>query len=454
MTVVPGMLRLMLSLLTVFPVALSHAASSGVSVVRDAERYRLLVDGEAFEIRGAGLEGRDAAAIDELARQLARAGGNAFRTWGTRNIDAEIAAAERHGLRVLVGLDVAQQLSGFDYDDAEAVRQQHEEAVRIIDRYGAHPQVLGWVVGNEPNLVVAEDGRLLAANPRVYDAIDELVRYIQGQPSARLTTVAFAFTPSLDQDVRTALARVPTLDVVSFQGYGALPAIPDVVERLELDRPFMVTEYGALGHWEMPTTAWGREIEEPSGVKAAGVVARMQGTILDDRTGRLLGGFAFLWGQKQERTPTWYGLFANDGERTAMVDELQKAWTGEWPSNRAPAAQRIDLDGRVATDSIVLDENVEVVARVSVLDPESDPLTTRWELRAEVVERSDGGHTEKAAAILPLVEPVPGVSGDGAQLRFRTPGTEGEFRLFSWSSDGQGGVATANIPFRIKRARQ
>jgi len=448
------MLRLMLSLLIVFPVALAQAATSEVVLVRDAERYRLLVGGEAFEIRGAGLEGRDAAAIDALARQLARAGGNVFRTWGTEEIDAEIAAAERHGLRVLVGLDVAQQLSGFDYDDAEAVRRQHEDAVRIIDRYGAHPQVLGWVVGNEPNLVVAEDGRLLAANPRVYDAIDELVRYIQAQPPARLTTVAFAFTPSLDQDVRTALARIPTLDVVSFQGYGALPAIPDVVERLELDRPFMVTEYGALGHWEMPATAWGREIEEPSGVKAAGVVARMQGSILDDRTGRLLGGFAFLWGQKQERTPTWYGLFANDGERTTMVDELQKAWTGEWPSNRAPAAQRIDLDGRVATDSIVLGENTEVVARVSVLDPESDPLTTRWELRAEVVERSDGGHAEKAAAIVPLVEPVLSVSDDGAQLRFRTPATEGEFRLFAWSSDDQGGVATANIPFRIERARK
>lgn len=432
--------------------AQSAETTLGVTVVREAGRYRLQVDGEPFEIRGAGLEGPDAEAIDVLAGELSRAGGNTFRTWGTRDIDAQLAAAERHDLRVLVGLDVAQELSGFDYSDTAAVRRQHQANVRIIDRYGAHPRVLGWLVGNEPNLLVADDGQLLEADPRVYDAIDDLVTYIKTQSPARPTTVAFAFTPTLDKDVQTALTRIASLDVVSFQGYGALPAIPDVVERLELDRPFMITEYGALGHWEMPTTAWGREIEEPSGIKAAGVVARRQTSIENDRTGRLLGAFAFLWGQKQERTPTWYGLFANGGERTTLVGELQKAWTGKWPANRAPGAQAIELDGRVATDSIVLDADFDTAARVTVIDPESDPLKTRWELRTEVIERSAGGHAEQTPPALPLVDPVESTFDDGAGLQFRTPSAAGEYRLFAWTSDGQGGVATANIPFRVQRA--
>ena len=40
-----------------------------------------------------------------------------------------------------------------------------------------------------------------------------------------------------------------------------------------------------------------------------------------------LGSFAFLWGHKQEKTETWYGLMLPSGEWTERVGVLGELWT-------------------------------------------------------------------------------------------------------------------------------
>ena len=328
-----------------------------------------------------------------------------------------------------------------------------DELTETIDKYKNHPNVLGWIIANEPNLMIGGDGQAVPADAKIYDAIGDIVEYIHQHDKNHPATVAFAFTASLVEDVTTALTHAPSLDFISLQAYGALPAIPDVIKQLSLDLPFMVTEYGPLGHWEMPATAWGREIEEPSGVKAVGMVERMQTTLLNDASGKLIGSFAFLWGQKQERTPTWYGMFVASGERTAVVDELTRIWTGDYPDNRAPSAWRITLDDKQPTDSIRLKPGQHVVARVDVEDPENDPLDVRWQLMREVVTRSQGGHTELEPASVPLeINPI--AYGKGyISTDFITLNEPGEYRLFAYVTDNQGGVATANFPFLVEAAQ-
>jgi len=262
-------------------------------------------------------------------------------------------------------------------------------------------------------------------------------------------TTTFAFTPTLADDMSTAVSNVPDLDFVSLQAYGALPIIPDVVNDLALELPYMITEYGPLGHWEMPATAWGREIEEPSGIKAKGMRARMHGSIVNDPTGQLIGSFAFLWGHKQERTPTWYGLFLESGERTASVDELTHVWTGRWPDNRAPAALSITMNGRSAAENVAINTSTASVAEATINDPENDRLSVRWELLEEVDVRSHGGHFEKTPHAASLLKPVASSSGDTYQLAFNAPDAPGEYRLFIYASDGNGGGATANFPFIV-----
>jgi hypothetical protein len=112
----------------------------------------------------------------------------------------------------------------------------------------------------------------------------------------------------------------------------------------------------------MPQTAWGREIEEPSALKATGLYERIQQGIVNDPTGLCLGGYAFLWGQKQERTPTWYGMFLKTGEATAVVDELTRYWSGQYPENRAPMVDDIRLNDKKAVENVYVKPGERCVA--------------------------------------------------------------------------------------------
>lgn len=158
-----------------------------------------------------------------------------------------------------------------------------------------------------------------------------------------------------------------------------------MVKAAEITKPYAITEFGPKGHWEMPRTEWGREIEETSAAKASGLWDRIQKGIVSDPTGLCLGGYAFLWGQKQERTPTWYGMFIKSGEATAIVDELTRYWTGKYPDNQAPKVDSLKLAGKNAVDNIYLKPGVPNTAKVFASDPDNDPLTFKWVVLKEVI---------------------------------------------------------------------
>lgn len=416
-----------------------------VRLVRSQAAWSMQVNGQPFVVHGAGMSYSDETGIASLAK----AGGNAFRTWGTEHLNAQLAAAARHGLMVLVGLDVQKELQGFNYQDSEAVAQQLTRVKASIDRYRGHPNVLGWILANEPNLMIDGRGAAVPADPAVYDALGEILDYIQLQEAAKPVTVAFAFTATLAEDIAQAMKAMPSLDFLSFQAYGALPIIAEFVQDQDIELPYMVTEYGPLGHWEMPTTAWGREIEEPSGIKATGLVERMARAGLDDPAGQLLGGFAFLWGHKQERTPTWYGLFTEDGERTAAVDELTRVWTGQYPTLRAPSIWSITLNGQQAGASVSVASGDTVSATVHANDPNGDALTIRWQVMNEVGRRSHGGHFEARPELLHTVFSHATEHEGRFSVSFVVPEKPGHYRLYAWASDAQGGAGTANVPFLV-----
>jgi hypothetical protein len=422
----------------------STQSPSVVKVVKQDDQYSLTVNGQPYNVKGVGLGYKN----DEKVIALKEAGGNTFRTWNLSHIEQELAIAEKLGLMVAVGIKTGKELLGFDYNDEEAVAVQFKRVTAAIEKYKNHPNVLMWVINNEPNLLFDEEGKLKQVNTKVYAAMGDIIDYIHKNDPNHPAT--FSLAGANPKDIAQVLKYAPNIDILSVQNYGDLVTLPVSIAQSNVDKPYMVTEFGPMGHWELPKTAWDREIEEPSAVKAAGMAKRMQDVILDDKTGKIIGSFAFFWGQKQERTPTWYGMFNESGEQTARIDELTRMWTGHYPANRAPLSKAITINNSQAVENVRLQAGQPATVKVQVTDPDGDQLTHEWVLMKEVETRSQGGHFEAKPAALALQILKSEVQTDYVEMTFNAPNEMGEYRLFNYAHDGKNKVGNANIPFMVE----
>ncbi len=409
--------------------------------VKEVEgQYSFYINSEKFEIKGVGINYADGHDFEALHK----AGGNAFRTWTVKNAEQELAAAEKYNFMVAMGISIGKELYGFDYNDTEAVAKQFEKVKTIIKKYKNHPNVLCWVVGNELNLLFNEDETLKAVNPKVYDAMADIVDFIHQEDPNHPVTLTFAGV--IEEHLKVALERCPQVDIVSVQVYGDLENVEESMKNTGIQKPYMITEFGPMGFWEMPKTAWNREIEEVSGPKADGILKRIEKGLINNKSGRCLGGFAFEWGQKQERTPTWYGMFHKDGSQTETIDNLTKLWTGKYPENRAPRVDSLFLDGKKATDNVYLKPDQKYTAEVFASEPDNDTLVYKWVISKEVITRSQGGEKE----IEPPAVIVKVISDKGDTFNFITP-QEGEYRILVYVYDNKGKAGGGNIPFMVKK---
>ena len=393
--------------------------------------FQLSVNNEPFYIKGAGLEFGNVAA-------LAKHNGNSFRTWRTDNGEKSgttvLDEAQENGLMVAMGIELGSERHGFDYNDTTAVLKQKERVRKEVMELKDHPALLLWVIGNELNLFYT--------NPKVWEAVNDISKMIHEIDHNHPTTTTLAGIAKKEIDF--IKEKAADLDILSFQMYGNLPDLPILVKDFGWDGPYIVTEWGATGHWEVPTTAWGAPIEENSSLKAANYLNRFQGAIATD-TIQCLGSYVFLWGNKQERTPTWYGVFFEDGKETESVDVMHYIWNNKWPENRTPKIISYKLDGKTAYENIIIPEGKKISAVLRVNDIENDALTYRWEILPESTATQAGGDHEER----PKKVNITALNQGEGVLVFYAP-QKGNYRLFVYADDGHNHAATANIPFKVE----
>jgi hypothetical protein len=406
-----------------------------VEVVGTKGNYQLLRGGKPYHVWGVGIDHAD-------LKSAADHGSNSIRTW---SVDHEALPAQElldtaHalGMTVSLCLEFGRERQGFDYNNEEDVKKQFEESKARVLKYKDHPALLTWFIGNELNYNYK--------NPNVWKAVNDVSKMIHELDPNHPTTTPLSF---FDTKAMSDIEKYATdLDFISFQLYAGLVALPGDMKKAKFTKPFMVTEWGAFGHWEGWSTKWGAPVENTSDEKAQNYIASFVDT-LQPYGNQMIGNYVFLWGQKQERTQTWYGMFLETGEKTMAVDVMHYIWNGgKWPANRSPRVSRIGLTKKkkIGFDTVTVWKGKKYPATIVASDPDGDELSFHWEIRPETTTTKSGGDKEE---ILPVIEGLID-NPNSKDIVLRAPKEKGAYRLFAYVYDGKGSAAHANIPFYVK----
>lgn len=399
-----------------------------VEIKKSGDNFQLFRGGQPYYIKGAG--GYDHFDI------LANCGGNSIRIWGTEQAKDVMDEAQKLGLTVTVGLWVAHERHGFDYNDDEAVEDQLQKFKIIVQQLKDHPALLLWGVGNEVNLNYR--------NMNVWYAIDGIAKMIH-EVDPNHPTVA-VISGIHHNDIRMIKERCPNIDILGVNTYAGVAKVPTKIRDYEWDRAYIITEWGPTGHWEIEKTHWEAPIEQSSTEKAALCKDRYESSILKDSE-KCLGSYVFKWGNKQEMTSTWYSTILESGEKTEIVNVMQFLWTGKWPTNVAPRLESFVLNEKTAKENVRLTRLEMYTAKVKAVDIDNDSLRYEWEVIPESKDLKEGGdHEDKPFTLEDTYK-----TGSSNELTFKAPRRPGAYRLFIFVYDGHNNVATANIPFLVKK---
>ena len=386
--------------------------------------WQLLRDGEPYLIRGAG--------GTHSLQQLADAGANSIRTWGADDIDDLLDEAHSLGLSVTVGIWLGHERHGFDYNDKAQVAEQLEKARQAVLRYKDHPAVLLWGVGNEMEGFDSGD------DPIIWSAVNDVAAMIKAlDPHHPTMTVTAELGGGRIESLHK---HSPAIDIHGINSYGGAPSLAERLRAGGATKPYVVTEFGPPGSWEVAKTPWGAPIELTSTEKAAAYRRAYEHAVANE-SGKALGAYAFTWGFKMEATATWFGMFLADGSRLAAVDAMTELWSGSPPDNLAPTVKPLAIDSESE-----MDPGDVINVRAVVADPEDGPITVKWFLRPESDDYLTGGDFRTN---MPDIENAI-LEGrlDGARVHM--PYEPGAYRLFLYAYDDSGNAATANMPLLVK----
>lgn len=348
--------------------------------------------------------------------------------------------AHQRGMTVLVNLPMGAERNGFDYNDEQAVRVQFLKNKEIVEKYKDHPAVLMWAVGNELDHIPGDKDY----NLKVWDAINDIAGMIKKiDPNHPVMTVVGYGKLEKLKDIKE---RCPNLDLLGINAYAALMKVPKWLRAHNWEKPFVVTEWGPSGWWEVPQTKQGVVIEETSTEKARVYKERYEKVISANPL--CIGSYVFLWTtNRQERTHTWFNMF-HDSLKTQTVEVMQYMWTGKWPANRTPRITSLSVNGRTPLESIEVQPGSLNSATAETSDPENDKLEYEWELLPE--PEQFGAYAGQGETKPKPVEDFI-ISRGNATIKFRVPAKGNiNYRLFVYVRDGRGNIAVANAPFYVK----
>lgn len=409
---------------------------------------KILVDGSEFMVKGV--------AANNFHGKAAAMGANALRVYNMSTstmgeLGYVLDEAWMNNLKVCVGLYMfpwnQNGVNNFYNENYSAsIDKLRTHIKNIVGAYKDHPAVLMWCIGNECES--AYDGSEdLSANHHMWNVINEFAELIKSMDSNHPVTTCLANAGNVNY-VQDYCGKLDLLMVNSYGG--AIANLP--IWLSDWTKPFVVGEFGHTGTWMLDRSArqlpWKTSagkyalIELTSTQKAKEYVTAWN-DVLDSGA---VGGFAFQWGyQTHGEVLTWFGMHDKAGNSFGVVDELQKLWTGSYPSVMAPVIadrSRMKMDNKRADDVVEVTPSKSCSAYVDPSSPSGSTLSYEWRIIEENTKAQDGS----------LPDGIPGLIEDPSKksILFNAPSAAGAYRLYVFVQDKAAGkVASACIPFHV-----
>ncbi|MYR91583.1 coagulation factor 5/8 type domain protein [Streptomyces sp. SID685] len=348
-------------------------ASGAVKVEGIQGNWRLTVGGQPYTVKGVtwGPAVSDAPTYLPGVKAM---GANTIRTWGTDGSSkALLDAAAANGIRVINGFWL--QPGGgpgaggcVDYvTDTTYKNAMLTEFAQWVDAYKSHPATLMWNVGNESVLGLQNcySGSQLEAERNAYTSfVNDVAKKIHSIDPDHPVTSTDAWTGAWPYYKRNA----PDLDLYAVNSYSNVCKVRQDWLDGGYTKPYIITETGPAGEWEVPDDVNGIP-DEPTDIQKADAYTKAWNCVTGHQ-GVALGATLFHYGTEHDFGGVWFNLVP-DGLKRLSYYAVKKAYTGSTAGDNTPPV----ISNMTADLASSVPAGGEFTVHADVRDPDGDPIT-------------------------------------------------------------------------------
>ncbi|MFJ8095975.1 discoidin domain-containing protein [Streptomyces griseofuscus] len=348
-------------------------ASGAVKVEGTQGNWRLTVGGQPYTVKG-DTWGPAVSDAPTYLPGVKAMGANTIRTWGTDGSSKTLLdAAAANGIRVINGFWL--QPGGgpgaggcVDYvTDTTYKNAMLTEFAQWVDAYKSHPATLMWNVGNESVLGLQNcySGSQLEAERNAYTSfVNDVAKKIHSIDPDHPVTSTDAWTGAWPYYKRNA----PDLDLYAVNSYSNVCKVRQDWLDGGYTKPYIITETGPAGEWEVPDDVNGIP-DEPTDIQKADAYTKAWNCVTGHQ-GVALGATLFHYGTEHDFGGVWFNLVP-DGLKRLSYYAVKKAYTGSTAGDNTPPV----ISNMTADLASSAPAGGEFTVHADVRDPDGDPIT-------------------------------------------------------------------------------
>ncbi|MEV5237298.1 discoidin domain-containing protein [Streptomyces pseudogriseolus] len=408
-------------------------ATGAVEVTGSQGNWQLTVGGRPYTVKGLTW-GPAIADAPKYLPDVKSMGVNTIRTWGTDGGTKPLLdSAAANGLKVVNGFWL--QPGGgpgsggcVNYvTDTTYKNTMLTEFTKWVEAYRNHPATLMWNVGNESVLGLQNcySGAELEAQRNAYTGfVNDVAKKIHSIDPDHPVTSTDAWTGAWPYYQRNA----PDLDLYSMNSYGDICGVREDWEQGGYTKPYLITEGGPAGEWEVPDDANGVP-DEPTDVQKAEGYTKAWNCVTGHR-GVALGATLFHYGTEHDFGGIWFNLLP-DGLKRLSYYAVKRAYTATAGNDNTPPV----VSALAVSPASSAPAGGEFTVRADVRDPDGDPITYKIFLSGNYANGDKR-----------LVEASWRSTGNGT-FAVRTPEKLGVWKVYLQAEDGRGnaGIETKSV---------